>query len=306
MYDTMNGEQIKCFYWTHYYNPHKKEDGCYLTTSGGNLDCFSNGDKVPYKSNSYNYTKNFVILDGHFRSNAYRCTSCSYESYKEERICPNCGEKLQKAPAIAHIIRDGKVKETIYLLEDEKQTYFNTSDMYNRIFKNNNKIISYYGEEMNLHSMEDIFNYLDNLKTYMDYVLNSFQETESFRTKIEEERKKKENGTFSQERLDKLVDEYGKAVDIKNEKLEKQREKYINLWFLSSSIGETIAQYLDVLYDYAGREDKKEDYKLARKEFLNLYTEKYLQEYFKYMEFSEQEKEDVQILIEQYQKEENI
>ncbi len=304
MYDTINGEQVKCFYWTHYYNPEKREEGCHLTISGGNLYYFDNGDKVPYKNSAYNYTKNFVILDGHFRSNTHRCLSCGYESYDKEEICPECGKELKKCPAITHIIRDGKVKETIYLLEEDKETYFNSSDMYDRIFKGNNKVISYYGDEMNIHSMQDIFQYLENLKIYSDYVTNSFKDTNLIRIAIQEERKKKENGTFSEEKYKKLVEDYGKAVDAKNEKIEEVKKKYINQYYIPNEIAETFGQYLEVLYEYAGLEDKEEVYKLTRKEFLSFYTEKYLEEYFLYMNFSEQEKEDIKILIEQYKKEE--
>lgn len=83
MYDTINGEQVKCFPRVYLY---KEEIGC----SGGGLKCFNNGAEVPYKAPHYNYGKNFVILDYN------RFPDSKYDNYDY----------------IIHVIVDGKVKRT--------------------------------------------------------------------------------------------------------------------------------------------------------------------------------------------------
>lgn len=191
MYDTINSEQVKCFYWTHYYNPNKETDGCHLCTSGGNLYYFGVGDTVPFKSDSYNYTKDFLILDAHFRNNTYKCPSCLCEYYNGEKICSDCGVKLEKSPAIVHIIRDGKVKETLYLYEKDREDVSYIAELNEKLFKQNNKVIAYYGDRLNIHSVEEIFDYTDNLKVYMEFVENSSDYTASIQEEIAKERKKK-------------------------------------------------------------------------------------------------------------------
>jgi len=56
MYDTINGEQVKCFSWVSLY----KEA---ITYHGGDLEYYGDGDDVPYRRPHYNYGKNFVIYD---------------------------------------------------------------------------------------------------------------------------------------------------------------------------------------------------------------------------------------------------
>lgn len=101
------------------------------------------------------------------------------------------------------------------------------------------------------------------------------------------------------------MDEYSKKVDEKITKINEVKEKYLSRFYLPEEIEETFGQYLEVLYDYAGREDRIEDYKMARKEFLALYNGELLNEYFSYIGATEQEQYDIRILIEQYQKEES-
>lgn len=83
MYDTINGEQVKCFPWVSLYNNE-------IIYHGGDLAYYGVGSEVPYKRPHYNYGKNFIILDlNRFPDNAY----CDYDY-------------------ILHIIVDGKVEET--------------------------------------------------------------------------------------------------------------------------------------------------------------------------------------------------
>lgn len=56
MYDTINGEQVKCFPWISLYNNA-------ISYHGGDLKYYNTGDEVPYKKPHYNYGKNFIIID---------------------------------------------------------------------------------------------------------------------------------------------------------------------------------------------------------------------------------------------------
>lgn len=56
MYDMICGDQVKCFYR---YFEFKDE----IRTTSGDLRRFRIGDKVPYRTSWYNYTKNFNIIN---------------------------------------------------------------------------------------------------------------------------------------------------------------------------------------------------------------------------------------------------
>ena len=58
MYDTINGEQVKCFPWVSFDNFMNS-----ISYHGGDLKSYNTGDEVPYKRPHYNYGKNFIILD---------------------------------------------------------------------------------------------------------------------------------------------------------------------------------------------------------------------------------------------------
>lgn len=83
MYDTINGEQVKCFPWVSFYD----KIPCY---HGGDLRNYNTGDEVPYKTLHYNYGENFIILDVN-------------QHYPDGFFPYNY---------VLHIIVDGKVKDT--------------------------------------------------------------------------------------------------------------------------------------------------------------------------------------------------
>ena len=80
MFDTINGEQVKCFTWTSFSN------GGFVY-HGGHCKYYNTGDEVPYKKPHYNYGKNFIILD------LNEFLDCDYDY-------------------ILHVIVDGKLKDT--------------------------------------------------------------------------------------------------------------------------------------------------------------------------------------------------
>lgn len=82
MYDTINGEQVKCFPWVSLYENE-------ITYHGGDFRYYGIGDEVPYKKAHYNYGKNFVILD--------------LDGFPES--------EYSDYDYILHVIVDGKVKD---------------------------------------------------------------------------------------------------------------------------------------------------------------------------------------------------
>lgn len=120
MYDTINGEQVKCFPWVSYY---KNE----INYHGGDLKYYNTGDEVPYKKPHYNYGKNFVILD----LNRY-FGDVDYVDYDY----------------IIHVIVDGKVKDTF---ENE------LSDIDWSI---NNCVVDYNGELLNIKNRKELLGYI--------------------------------------------------------------------------------------------------------------------------------------------------
>lgn len=63
MYDTLNGEQVKCFPWISYQRDNVSHTR--LWSHGGSLKTMKTGDPVPYRAFNYNYGKNFNIYDCH-------------------------------------------------------------------------------------------------------------------------------------------------------------------------------------------------------------------------------------------------
>ena len=58
LYDYLNGEQVKCFYTAHYSKGRKE-----IYTIGGSMKGYNVGCIVPSQTMSYNYGRDFVVLD---------------------------------------------------------------------------------------------------------------------------------------------------------------------------------------------------------------------------------------------------
>ena len=103
-----------------------------ISYHGGNLHNFKNGDKVPYKKPHYNYGKNFIILD------MDRSMDKEYSTYKY----------------IIHVIIDGKVQNTF-------------TDKIGKInWSINTNVIDYIGNPLNIHSSQDILDYIEDYQLY--------------------------------------------------------------------------------------------------------------------------------------------
>jgi hypothetical protein len=125
MFDTLNGEQVKCFSWVTY--GHGDPCGEIFSAHGGSCDYFNTGDEVPWKSLTYNYTRNFLIVD-----------------------LDNSSSMDVSCPVIVHRIVDGKLEGTYYPKED---------DISEDLFWPDFRTIGYMGEELNIHSIPDLYEY---------------------------------------------------------------------------------------------------------------------------------------------------
>ena len=113
MYDTLNGEQVKCFPWYSFDVMSLSPEGS-IGGHGGNLKYYSNGSKIPYRSLAYNYGKNFIIFD-----------------FNPE-LTNNDDDNW-----VAHVIEDGLLKASVYKENAGKE--------FEEILKRSHKNISYYG-----------------------------------------------------------------------------------------------------------------------------------------------------------------
>ena len=63
MYNYLNGEQIKCFPVPMVYIDNGEKGHVSINSVGGLLNVYNLGDSVPYRSNIYNYGKDFMVFD---------------------------------------------------------------------------------------------------------------------------------------------------------------------------------------------------------------------------------------------------
>lgn len=125
MYDTINGEQVKCFPWVSLYHGG-------ISYHGGDLKYYGIGNEVPYRKPHYNYGKDFIILD--------------LNRYPESDYCDY--------DYILHVIVDGKVQNTF------------ENEIGEIDWSINNLVVGYTGELLNIHSSEDIENYIREQREY--------------------------------------------------------------------------------------------------------------------------------------------
>ena len=128
MYDTLNGEQVKCFPWYSFDVMSLSTEGS-IVGHGGNLKYYSNGSKIPYRSLAYNYGKNFIIFD-----------------FNPE-LTNNDDNNW-----VAHVIEDGLLKASVYKENAGKE--------FEEILKRSHKNISYYGgSNFKFKSIADVNQY---------------------------------------------------------------------------------------------------------------------------------------------------
>lgn len=128
MYDTLNGEQVKCFPWFSFYVSAMDTKGV-VTSHGGDLKYYGNGSEIPYRSLAYNYGKNFIIFD-----------------FMPELCSDEIGEWA------AHVIENGRLKASFYRKD--------ANDEFEKMLKKSTKNIGYYGDgSFKFKTLEDVNQY---------------------------------------------------------------------------------------------------------------------------------------------------
>lgn len=128
MYDTLNGEQVKCFPWYSFDVMSLTPSGS-IGSHGGNLRYYGNGSRIPYRSLAYNYGKNFIIFD----------------------FNPDLGTNDGSNWA-AHVIEDGILKTSVYKEDADNE--------FEKMLKRSRKNISYYGDgNFKFKSIADVNQY---------------------------------------------------------------------------------------------------------------------------------------------------
>lgn len=200
MYDTINGEQVKCFSWVSIDND---EIWCH----GGDLKYYGTGEEVPYKRPHYNYGKNFIILD--------------LNKYPDSFIC--------QYDYVIHVIRDGKVVATF----NDEIGDIDWSDVSSVVGYYGEPLNIHSSEDMKKYmdaqrkydsDYENINNHWDELfKESNKYFIglgcldNNSEEKKMRREKIKE--------------IQKLMDEEKERIKPEIEKLSKEHSK----WFVDTS-----------------------------------------------------------------------
>lgn len=137
MYDYLDGEQVKCFY-IYGYSTDIITPGLWI--SGGSLESYPVGSKVPYKTKYYDYTKNFNII--------------ITDQFSELPLSTMIG-----------VIRNGILKKVIPLsltIDDD--------------WKDVLRCIDYYGDWLNIHSKKEAEDFVTANAKYwtekFDYIKN--------------------------------------------------------------------------------------------------------------------------------------
>ena len=223
MYDTINGEQVKCFPWVSLY----KDE---ITYHGGDLKYYGIGDEVPCKKPHYNYGKNFIILD--------------LNRYPESDYC--------EYDYIIHVIIDGRVNDTF-------ENKIGSID-----WSINENVVDYFGELLDIHSNEDITNYIaaqrkywidrENIRSHWNEL---FKESMNYFTGIgllDKDSEEKKMRLTKIEEIHKLMDEEEKRIKPEIDKLNKEHSR----WFVDTSDIDDLIHLGEYISAYSIRDNDKE------------------------------------------------
>lgn len=215
MYDTLNGEQVKCFPWYSFDVMSLSPEGS-IGGHGGNLKYYSNGSKIPYRSLAYNYGKNFIIFD-----------------FNPE-LTNNDDNNW-----VAHVIEDGLLKASVYKENAGKE--------FEEIIKRSHKNISYYGgSNFKFKSIADVNQYAVESDELMKKI-NKLHETadkimrEWFDALKEGRLKNIKKGTPEYAELSSQMDQFSirhtAETDRIKPEIEKLRQAFAEKWTENESEG---------------------------------------------------------------------
>lgn len=212
-----------------------------ITYHGGDLKYYSTSDKVPYKKPHYNYGKNFIILD--------------VNMYPEFSYC--------EYDYIIHVIVDGKVKDTFKNKVGDIDWTINKT------------VVSYTGELLNIHSNEDIANYIIAQRQYWkdkesihahwnELFTNSMQYFEGIGL-LDNNSEEKKVRLVKIEEIHKLMDEEKKRIAPKMNKINEEHSK----WFVDTSDIDDLIHLGELISAYNIKSEEKEQCKEIITELLN-------------------------------------
>lgn len=204
-----------------------------MTHSGGNLIPYDTGSSVPYKSPYYNYGKNFLVID-----------------------ISGSPEFDDSYDFLIHVITDGLVKETL------RDTFKNID------WANNDSVVSYDGEILNVYSERDVSDYIDARKKYWHDIwearvrLNELRELQfNYFSQIKSLEKDSEDRKTVIEKIsqnsDAIKEEFNRTIP----ELKRIRKEFSATWTKDTSdIGDLILiGKLISCYNLAHSEEESED-----------------------------------------------
>lgn len=213
MYDTLNGEQVKCFPWYSFDVMSLAQAG-FINGHGGSLAYYGNGSKIPYRSLAYNYGKNFIIFN--FNPD----------------FDPNDGSNW-----VAHVIEDGLLKASVYK-ED-------AGEEFEEMLKRSRKNISYYGggnfkfksiADVNQYAVEsdELIKKIDKLHEPANDVMREWMSAlKEYRSR----NLKKDTPEYTEIRS--RLDQFSKRHDTETDRIEpvikKLRQDFAEKWTESES-----------------------------------------------------------------------
>lgn len=269
MYDTLNGEQVKCFPWYSFDVMSLAQAG-FINGHGGSLAYYGNGSKIPYRSLAYNYGKNFIIFN--FNPD----------------FDPNDGSNW-----VAHVIEDGLLKASVYK-ED-------AGEEFEEMLKRSRKNISYYGggnfkfksiADVNQYAVEsdELIKKIDKLHEPANDVMREWMSAlKEYRSR----NLKKDTPEYTEIRS--RLDQFSKRHDTETDRIEpvikKLRQDFAEKWTESESeeylkmsdFGESIeAGILTLKCKKQQEKEPKEKITLAKEHGIFFDRQKEWQYYYEY------------------------
>lgn len=305
MYDTLNGEQVKCFPWYSFYVSSIDSEGV-VSGHGGDLRYYRTGDKIPYRSLAYNYGKDFIIFD-----------------FMVDMISDEIGNW------VAHIVKDGRLYASIYAneaLHDKKVEF-------ERLLKESPKNIGYYGGgNFKFQSANDVQQYALESNKLQREIIDLYKPADAIMKEWSKEmhspnRPKKDSEGYAA--FKEKMDDYAKRHDEETAKIEpvitKLRDDFADRWIKNepdeyikmSNFGEAIEagiltlkfkkeqekepkEKIEQAKQHGFFSDREKEWQLYCKYFKKVYGkmlekegEVFWEKYFKWCEITDEEKQQV-------------
>lgn len=224
MYDTLNGEQVKCFPWFSFYVSAIDTKGV-VTSHGGDLKYYGNGSEIPYRSLAYNYGKNFIIFD-----------------FTPELCTDEIGEWA------AHVIENGHLKASFYRKDAD--------DEFKEMLKKSTKNIGYYGDDnFKFKTLEDVNQYAKEANALRCQITDMYKPADAimrewFKTLHESKNLEKDSEEYAafQKKVQGYIKQHDKELakikpiisklnkDFADKWIEKDSEEYLKM----SDFGESV------------------------------------------------------------------